>query len=241
MGLRHALDVRLVDHRLVVRGGARRAVGGPLEERVDHDAGHGVAERVDARRRAPPGGQVVGVQVVGEQRLAEVERAVERLAVRVEQQLARVAAVPGRRVPRPVHPEAVALARCDCGQVAVPDVAVDLVEVDALLAAVLADQAEFDAFGDLREQREVGARPVIGGAEGGIGGARPYGGYRGRLVRCHQPTHQPVASAIWRPSSGAWCACRSSRCGERRDTATHFPPPRGRCPCGTPHHSCRAA
>ena len=66
----------------------------------------------------PPDGGIVGFQVVGEQRLGEVEVAVERLAVRVEQQLARVAAVPRRRVPRAVHPEAVALARGDGGQVA---------------------------------------------------------------------------------------------------------------------------
>ena len=69
-----------------------------LEERVDHHAGHGVAERVDHRRRAARR-QVVGVQVVGEQRLGEVELAVEGLAVRVEQQLARIAAMTRRRDP----------------------------------------------------------------------------------------------------------------------------------------------
>ena len=95
MGLRHALDVRLVDDGLVIRR-ARRAVGCPVEERVDHDAGHGVAQRVDHRRRRRPPPRSSAVQVVGEQRLGEVEVAVEGLAVRVEQQLARIAAVPGR-------------------------------------------------------------------------------------------------------------------------------------------------
>ena len=107
--LRHALDVGLVDHCLVV-GRARCAVGRPLEERVDHHAGHGVAERVDLGR-GPAGDQVVGLQVIGEQGLGEVEVAVKRLAVRVEQQLARIAAVPGRWIPRAVDPEAVALIR----------------------------------------------------------------------------------------------------------------------------------
>ena len=129
MRLRHALDVRLVDHRLVVRR-ARRAVGSPVEERVDDHAGHGVAQRVDHRRGAAGRPGRCGLQVVGVQRLGEVEVAVERLAVRVEQQLARIAAVPGRRIPRAVHPEAVPLARGDGRQVGVPDVAVDLVEVD---------------------------------------------------------------------------------------------------------------
>ena len=94
MSLGHALDVRLVDDRLVVRG-ARRMVGAPVEERVDHHAGHGVARRIHHRRCAT-GSQVLGIEVVGVQRLAEVEVTVERLAVRVEQQLARVAAMPGR-------------------------------------------------------------------------------------------------------------------------------------------------
>src|SRR2546427_196322 len=80
VGLRHPFDVSLVDDGLVVRR-ARRAIGGPLEERVDHDACHGVAQRVDPRRRTARGG-IVGCQVVGEQRLGELEVAVERLAIR---------------------------------------------------------------------------------------------------------------------------------------------------------------
>src|ERR687896_642527 len=112
--------------------------------------------------------------------------------------------MPGGRVPWPVDTEAVALAGGDGGQVAVPDVAVDLIEVDPLLAAVLGDQAQFHPLGHLGEQREVGARPVVGGAKG-ITGARPDGGYRYfssssragvRLSRRHQSTHQPVAAAI---------------------------------------------
>ncbi len=143
MGLGHALDVCLVDDRLVV-GRPRRAVGCPLEERVDDHAGHGVAQRVHHRRGSTRG--LIGFhiftggrQVVGEQRLAEVEFAVEGLAIRIEQQLAGIAAVPGGGIPRPVHPEAVALTRGHRRQIGVPDVSVDLVEVDPLLGAVLGD------------------------------------------------------------------------------------------------------
>ena len=73
----------------------------PVEERVDHDA---------ARRRRRAVGRVepiVVVEVVAEQRLAPVERALDRPRVRVEQQLGRVAAVAVGRVPRPVDAEAV--------------------------------------------------------------------------------------------------------------------------------------
>jgi HMGL-like len=71
-------------------------------------------KRIHHRRSA--GGQRVGLgslEVVGEQRLGEVEVAVEGLPVRVQQQLARIAAMTGRRIPRAIHPEAVALAGGD--------------------------------------------------------------------------------------------------------------------------------
>ena len=93
MGLGHALDVGLVDDRLVV-GGARCMVGPPLEERVDHHAGHGVPQRVDPRRD-PAAGRIVGFEVIGVERLGEIEVAVEGFAVRVEEQLAGVAAQSG--------------------------------------------------------------------------------------------------------------------------------------------------
>ena len=204
MGLGHALDVCLVDDRLVV-GRPRRAVGCPLEERVDDHAGHGVAQRIHHRRGSTRGliGFPIftgGRQVVGEQRLAEVEFAVEGLAIRIEQQLAGIAAVPGRGIPRPVHPEAVALTRGHRRQIGVPDVSVDLVEVDPLLGAVLGDQAQFDFVGHLGEQRKVGPRTVIGGAQR-VGAPGPDGRHRNRFGGRHQPTHQPVAAPSWRPSS----------------------------------------
>ena len=210
VGSGHALDVGLVDDRLVVRG-ARRVVGTPVEERVDHHAGHGVAQRVDHRRDSA-GREVLGFQIVGIQRLGEVEVAVEGLAVRVEQQLAGVTAVPGGGVPGAVHPEAVALAGADGRQVGVPDEAVDLVELDACLGAVLGDQAQLDLVGHFGEQREVRAGAVVGGTER-IRRAGPYRG-PGGFARRHVPTlsahapgcagshHQPVAGPSCRASSG---------------------------------------
>ena len=206
MRLRHALDVRFVNDGLVVRR-ARGAVVVPVEERVDDHAGHRVAQRVDHRRDAA-GDQVVGFEVVGVQRLGEVEVAVERLAVRVEQELGRIAAVAGHRVPGAVDPEPVPLPRGDGGQVGVPHVAVDLVELDARLGAVPGDQAEFDPVGDLGEQREVGSRPVVGRAER-IGATRPHhgdGGRRsGRLGRRRRlgQRHRSTLSALGRGCSPA--------------------------------------
>ena len=106
--------------------------------------------------------------------------------------------MPGRRIPWTVHPEAVPLTGRDGGQIAVPDVAVDFVEVDPLLAAVLADKAQLDPLGNLGEQREVRACAVVGGAKG-VARSRPDS--RDRRRGRHQSTHQPVAAAIWRPSS----------------------------------------
>ena len=80
-----ALDVRLVDDRLVVRA-VRRPVGAPVEVRVHH---HGLGQ---VRGRVLVVAVVRVVEVVGEQRRVPVDLAVDRLRVRVEQQLGRVAA-----------------------------------------------------------------------------------------------------------------------------------------------------
>ncbi len=158
VGLGEALDVRLVDDRLVVRG-ARVAVVVPVEVRADDDRLAHVRAGVLL---------VVGVLVapgVGEAGLRPVDVAVDGLGVGVEQQLVRVAAVAVLRLVRPVHPEAVALARADVRQVAVPDEGVALGQGDPGLGAVLVEQAQLDLGRDLGEQREVGAGAVVGGAE----------------------------------------------------------------------------
>ena len=63
-------------------------------------------------------------------------------------------------VVRAVHPVAVALAGLHLRQVGVPDERVDLEQLDARLAAVVVEQAELDALGDLAEEREVRAGAV---------------------------------------------------------------------------------
>ena len=81
-GVRHreALDVRLVDHGLVVLV-LGVAVVAPVEVRVDHHREHRVAEAVVVVER-------VGlVEPVGEQRLVAVDLALDGLRVGVEQQL----------------------------------------------------------------------------------------------------------------------------------------------------------
>ena len=108
VGHGEALDVRLVDDRLVV-GRARVAVVLPVEERVDHDRLHHVRGAVELVAL------VRVLEVVAEQRLVPVGRALDRLGVGVEQQLGGVAPLPLRRVVGPVHAEAVALARARPG------------------------------------------------------------------------------------------------------------------------------
>ena len=163
--LGEALDVGLVDHALVVLV-LRRTVVAPVEVRVDDDRRHRVGGRVLVVA-------LVGrAELVGEQRRVAVDLPVDRLRVRVEEQLVRVAPVPVGGVVRAVHAVAVPLAGLGRGEVAVPHEGVDLGQVDAGLLAELVDQAELDAIGHLREDREVGPRSVIRRAEG-VGTSRP--------------------------------------------------------------------
>jgi hypothetical protein len=155
-----ALDVALVQHGLVP-GGAQRAVVPPFEPRVGDD-------RPRDERRAV---LVVALAVVAAEGVAvdgwiPLDLAVERPGVRVDEQLRRVAAQADVRVMRPVHPVPVALPRPDARQERVPDVAVHLGHLHALLTAARAVQAELDALGLLREQREVGANAVVASPKG---------------------------------------------------------------------------
>ena len=158
MELRQALDVGLVDHGLVV-GVARRAILLPVEERVRDDRLHDV-------RRGVLGVALAGVaELVGEARGRPVDRALVGLRVGIEQELAGIAAVAVGRVVGAVHAVAVALARLDARQVRVPHERVLLGHRDARLGVVVVEQAQLDALGDLREQREVGAGAVVRRAE----------------------------------------------------------------------------
>ena len=158
VGLGEALDVRFVDDGLAVRD-ARGTVALPVEERVDHHALDHVRGRVLVVGR-------VGVtERVREQRLVPVDVATGGLGVGVEQQLGRVAARAGRGVVRAVDAEPVELSGADVRQVGVPDVGVDLDERDALLGAVVVEEAELHAFGHLAEDREVRPTAVVRRAE----------------------------------------------------------------------------
>jgi hypothetical protein len=165
MGGGEPLDVHLVDHRVVQRV-VRRPVGGPVEERADHHA------LGDMRRTVLVVAGAVVVEGIGEAGGMPVDPAVERLGVGVEQQLGGVAAPALGRVPGAMHPEPVALADAEPGQVGVPAEPVDLGQRDAALAAVV-EQAQLDDLGHLGEQGEVGAGAVVGGAQR-IGPARPH-------------------------------------------------------------------
>ena len=74
---------------------------------------------------------------------------------------------------RTVHPVAVLLARADTWQVAVPDEALHLGELNRRLAAIPAvEQAQLYSVGHLGEQGEISIRSVPGSAKG-ISRSRP--------------------------------------------------------------------
>ena len=94
-----------------------------------------------------------------------VDVAVDRVRVRVDQELGRVEAQPGLRLVRPVDAVAVALPGPDARQVAVPVERVALGQLDARLCPVVVEEAQLDSFGVLGEEREVRALAVPGRAE----------------------------------------------------------------------------
>ncbi len=156
---RQALHVGLVDDRVVVLG-ARAPVVAPVEVRVDHDRGHRVRAGVEvvARVRLP--------ERVAVHRLAPLDPPRHRARVGVEQQLRRVAAQPLLRGVRAVHPEPVPLSGHHARQIGVPHERVGLAQLHRRLRAVVVEQTQLDPVGGLREDREVGSRTVVGGAQG---------------------------------------------------------------------------
>jgi len=158
MKLREALHVSLIDEALVV-GDVQHPVTGPVEERVDHDPEHHSAGRVLVIAGA------LVTEVVAEQRLAPVDVAVGGLGVRIQQQFVGIAAQPGIGIVGSVDAVAVALAGVDLGQVAMPDVRIDLCEFHPGLVAVGIEKAELHALGHLAEQGEVRTPAVISGTQ----------------------------------------------------------------------------
>ena len=150
--------VCLVDHALVIRR-ARCPVVPPVEVRAGHDTARHERSGIGAVR---PSG---ALELVAEHGLAEGDRSLDGLGVGVEQQLGRVAAMPGSRIVGAVHPVAVSLAGRHSVQVAMPDKAVDFAQRHALFRAISIEQAEFDPLGDFGIDREVCTDSVVSGAE----------------------------------------------------------------------------
>ena len=161
---RPAADMRFIDHRL--RPGGHR----PL--RLGEDVG------TDDARLGHEGGAVAlvlpEIRIVAASDRIAVERIVpgegadEFTRIGVEQQLRIVEAVTVHRVERAADAIAVELAGLHARDMAVPDAVGAFGQRDALglLAAVLGEEAERDAFGMVGKQREIGALGVRRGAEG---------------------------------------------------------------------------
>jgi hypothetical protein len=115
---RHAAYVGLVDDRVVVLV-IRRAVVAPVEEGIDDHGGHRVGGRVELA----PLGRVV--EVVGEERLFVLDRAVDGFRIRVEQELRTVAPQAPGGIVGARHAETVLLPGPHSRQVAMPYARVD--------------------------------------------------------------------------------------------------------------------
>ena len=183
---REPLDVRLVDHRPVHRR-VRRPVVLPLEAIVDHD-GLRDGERgvlVVALEVGVVAG--LGVGDVG-QHVAAVPAhlALDRLGVRIDQELRGVEAMAGARVVGPVDAVAVALAGADARQVDVPVERGALGDLDPLLDVVVVEQAQLDPLRVLGEQGEVGPVPVPARAQRERP-ARPDVSHRAHVIRSKAP------------------------------------------------------
>jgi hypothetical protein len=111
---------------------------------------------------------IAGFDRVAKQRRIPRDMADHLLGVGIDQQLAGIEAVTGRRFIGPVHAIAIDRARSRIGQVAVPDLVGVLGQRDPLdlRLAVGVEQAELDLGGMGREQGEVDAKSVPRRAEG---------------------------------------------------------------------------
>ena len=114
--LGEALDVHLVDDRLVPRR-PRRPVVAPRERRID-DHGERRKRGVVARVHREIGARVA--DPVAEHRVVPADRPADRLGVRIDDDLVGVETVAGGRVVWSVDPVTVQLARPDVGKVAMP-------------------------------------------------------------------------------------------------------------------------
>ena len=161
MRLAETFHVRLVHDRVVQRG-VGRAVEPPVERRVDHDALGDERDTVEVVLRV-----LRFVEVIRENRFVPVPQALDRLGVRIEQQLRGIAPMSVLRRPRTVHSKAVALARPDSGHVPVPAQRRGFRQIHHVcLMSMLVEEAELDTLRRFREHGEVRARAVEMRAKG---------------------------------------------------------------------------
>src|SRR3954452_6792782 len=99
---------------------------------------------------------------MSEHGLVPLHLSIDRFAVRIQQQLRRIAATSGAGIPGTVYAKSVSLAGTDVRDVAVPDESRHLRQIDARLLAVVIEKAKLDARGDLGENGKVGSRAVVG-------------------------------------------------------------------------------
>ena len=137
-----------------------RAVAAPVERGVGHDRERHAAGAVD----------LAGAILVASAIFRDVERkhggaprhlAFDRLGVRIEQQLVRIAAHAASRIPRAVHAKAISLAGCQAGDIAVPAEGPRLGQVHPPLVAGVVEETQLHARRDFGEQREVAAAAVV--------------------------------------------------------------------------------
>ena len=155
---REPLHVHLVDDGVGPRR-RRRPVVLPVEVGIDDDALR------DRRRVILTVRDEIGVRVAGRhvrQRVPALlpHRPLDRLRIRVDQQLVRVEAVARSRLVGAVDAIPVALPGTDAAHVAVPVERGALGQLDPRLAVGLVEQAELDALRVLGEEREVRAFAV---------------------------------------------------------------------------------
>src|SRR4051812_38434504 len=153
--------------------------------------------------------EIVTTEGIWEQRRVPVDATGNRARIRVDEQLCRVAAQALRRIPWPMHPEAISLAGADPTQIPVPAEGGAFRQVDVDLLAVVVEEAQLDTLGDLGKQREVGALAVPRRAE------------RERLAGTHTD-----ARGRCRGSGGANLECGVAHCDLRTGFASAMAIPR---------------
>jgi len=176
VGHGEAAHVHLTDHHVLPRDHGA-AVVTPGEGRFEHAAlGHERRAVAAVERKV----LALAADRVAVERVAPAQLAHQVLRIGVEHQLVGVEAVALLRLVGAVHPVAVGLAGARLGQVAVPHAIGAVAQRNALqlLAAAIVEKAQLDLLGVLREESEVDALPVPGGAarvrppgpDGGDGG-----------------------------------------------------------------------